>query len=103
MCGAMGALYAGVMDGDLCGCGSINNFLEVDKDIGECLTECTGDDGRTEMCGGSASFGLFEIFYRESVVGGGELCYQNKYPTIRWVLRRSYEGLRVLIFTSAHR
>lgn len=66
MCGSLGAVYSGTMDGDLCGCGSADNFLEADKEDGTCFMECTGDDGRTEMCGGSASFDLYQILYQET-------------------------------------
>ncbi|CAN0517037.1 unnamed protein product, partial [Laminaria digitata] len=58
-CGAMGAAYAGLMDGDVCGCGrSEEGYLESDKEEGLCLVECAGDDGRTEICGGETAFVL---------------------------------------------
>ena len=62
-CGAIGATYAGVMNGDMCGCGSDEGYLASEKEGGLCTVECTGDDGRVEMCGGSSSFDLFEIIY----------------------------------------
>lgn len=59
----MGADYAGLMDGDVCGCGSEAGYIEADKEDGECLVECAGDDGRTEICGGETSFVLIQIIY----------------------------------------
>ena len=59
----MGADYAGLMDGDVCGCGSEPDYLDADKEDGTCLVECAGDDGRTEICGGETSFVLMRIIY----------------------------------------
>lgn len=73
----MGAAYAGVMDGDMCGCGSDDGYLESAKTSGTCFTECTGDDGRTEYCGGSDSFGLFRIIYGGTAIANSE-SFRNK-------------------------
>lgn len=67
------------MDGDLCGCGSAAGFLVSQKQAGSCLMECTGEeDGRIEMCGGSASFDLFKIVYSDTA-GGFYTLFSNIY------------------------
>ncbi|CAN0210041.1 unnamed protein product, partial [Laminaria digitata] len=42
LCGTTGAAYSGVMEGNLCGCGSVDNYLESERPEGLCLVECTG-------------------------------------------------------------
>ncbi|CAN0595163.1 unnamed protein product, partial [Laminaria digitata] len=62
-CGASGYVYAAVMSGDMCGCGSDAGYLTREKEVGTCLVECAGDDGRADLCGGTDSFDLFSILY----------------------------------------
>ena len=62
-CGAQGAVYSAVMNGDMCGCGSEEGYLASEKEEGLCLVECAGNEERIEFCGGTSSFDLFEIIY----------------------------------------
>jgi hypothetical protein len=56
-CNAMNFKYAGVHNGDYCGCsndvGSLNQV-----DISQCNTPCVAD--ATKMCGGKSTFEVFE-------------------------------------------
>lgn len=63
-CGALGAVYIGAFDGDMCGCGSKEGYLLEQKPAGTCDALCVGEaTGDAETCGGSVSFDLLLINY----------------------------------------
>ncbi|CAN0322087.1 unnamed protein product, partial [Hapterophycus canaliculatus] len=59
-CAAESALYFGLLEGDVCGCGDDHTFLAEGRMDGICDLPCAGDE--TETCGAETDYDLFELF-----------------------------------------
>ncbi|CAM9254613.1 unnamed protein product, partial [Hapterophycus canaliculatus] len=54
------ALYFGLLEGNLCGCGDEPTFLAADRVEAVCDSPCSGDE--SETCGGGKECDLYQIF-----------------------------------------
>lgn len=60
MCAAGSALYFGLLEGDVCGCGDDHEFFTKERMDGICDLPCPGNEW--EMCGAETAYELYELF-----------------------------------------
>lgn len=58
-CASEYALYFGLLEGIICGCGNTDGFLSSEQEFGICDLSCGGSE--SETCGGALAYDLYQL------------------------------------------